>query len=237
MSDEPSQPQKEKDSDATLSVDRLRAAFAEMLGHDPDAPTTEPAIQAFQPPIAQPASDPDELPGDVTPRSIIESLLFMGHPQKKTFSARELAAAMRGVSPKEVALAVEELNALYQQDGAPYEIISSAEGFHLVLRSEYGRMRDKFFGKVREAKLSQAAVEVLSIIAYHQPVTIEQLDELRRVPSHAPIGTLVRRNLVRLERPADQPQQAVYFTTDRFLRLFGLGRLEELPRAAECEAL
>ena len=86
---------------------------------------------------------------------------------------------MRGVSPAEVDAAVAELNALYDADATPYRIDHSHGGYRLVLRDEFERMRDKFYGRVREAKLSPAAIEVLSIVAYNQPVTAAQIDELR----------------------------------------------------------
>ena len=106
-------------------------------------------------------------------------MLFVGRPDDRPFSAREMAAAMRGVSPAEIEAAVVELNAVYERDAAPYEIIGSAAGYRLALRDELRRMRDKLHGRIREAKLSPAAVEVLSIVAYNQPTTVEAINELR----------------------------------------------------------
>jgi segregation and condensation protein B len=162
-------------------------------------------------------------------------LLFVGRPNNGPFSARELAAAMRGVSPTEIAAAVTELNAVYELHGAPYRIDESHAGYRLVLREEFGRMRDKFYGRVREAKLTPTAIEVLSIIAYNQPVTLERIDELRGAPSGTVLATLVRRQLVRLERSADKGATNLYWTTERFLRLYGLENLSALPRSEELE--
>jgi segregation and condensation protein B len=103
------------------------------------------------------------------------------------------------------------------------------------MRREFQRMRDKFYGTVREAKLSPAAMEVLSIIAYNQPVTAERINELRKSPNGAAISTLVRRQIVKLERPGGAGM-AAFSTTERFLRLFGLESLEELPRSEEVTA-
>lgn len=150
-------------------------------------------------------------------------------------SARELAAAMRGVSPSEVDSAVTELNDLYNADRAPYHIEKSPAGYRLVLRPEFERVRDKFYGKIKEARLSPAVLEVLSVLAYNQPATAEQLNEIRGEPCGAALATLVRRQLVRLDRPIDKVGQAQYSTTDRFLKLFGLDSLDALPRSEELE--
>jgi segregation and condensation protein B len=147
-----------------------------------------------------------------------------------------LAAAMRGVSPGEVDAAVTELNALYDQDRTPYAIEQTSGGYRLVLRGEFQRLRDKFYGTVREAKLSSAAMEVLSIIAYNQPVTAARIHELRNAPNGAALSTLVRRKIVRLDRPNEAGAEPQYSTTDRFLKLFGLESLEELPRSEEVAA-
>ena len=95
-------------------------------------------------------------------------------------------------------------------------------------------MRDKFYGRVKEARLSPAAIEVLSVLAYNQPATVEQLNELRGSACGAALSTLVRRKLVHVERPAEGGEP-LYSTTERFLKLFGLENLGELPRSEELE--
>jgi segregation and condensation protein B len=167
---------------------------------------------------------------------VIEALLFVGRPDNGAFSLRELAAAMRGVSPGEIEAALAELNTLYDADETPYMIAGTSHGYRLVLRREFERMRDKFYGTVREAKLSPAAMEVLSIIAYNQPVSAEQINELRNAANGVALSTLVRRKIVRLDRPTEAGGKSLYSTTERFLKLFGLESLEELPRSEEAAA-
>jgi segregation and condensation protein B len=146
-----------------------------------------------------------------------------------------MAGIMRGVSPGEIHAAVVELNASYDADMTPYKIESTNLGYRLVLRPEFERMRDKFYGRVREAKLSTAALEVLSIIAYNQPLSLEEINNLRGVPSGAVVSTLVRRQLLRLEHAGEPGGASRYWTTERFLRLFGLENLAALPRSEELE--
>ena len=162
-------------------------------------------------------------------------MLFVGRPDNAAISARELAAAMRGVSPTEIEAAVEELNSTYEADGAPYRIEQTSSGYRMALRDEFQRMRDKFYGRVKEARLSPAALEVLSVLAYNQPISASQLNELRSAESGGALATLVRRRLVKLERSAEAGAPAQYSTTDRFLKLFGLENLDALPRAEELE--
>jgi segregation and condensation protein B len=170
---------------------------------------------------------------EISPRSIVEAMLFVGRPDGHALSAREMAAAMRDVSPREVESVVQSLNDVYRRDAAPYTIVGEATGYRLTLRDEFVRVRDKFQRRVREARLAPAALEVLSIVAYHQPIARETIDDMRGASSGGVLRSLVRRELVRVERPADRSKEPSYFTTPRFLKLFGLGSLDELPRHSE----
>jgi len=93
-------------------------------------------------------------------------------------------------------------------------------------------VRNKFYGRVREAKLSQAAIDTLAIVAYRQPLTSETVSQLRGTLSGHLLTQLVRRQLLTAERLEDS-RRMQYRTTDRFLELFGLESLEELPDSEE----
>lgn len=224
------------ESSAPLSLNRLREAFASMLSPQGKQPEAESEEQGKIPTLRSPLPAPRSFdPCEINPRSVVEAMLFVGRPDDRPFFSRELAAAMRGCSPAEIDAAVAELNATYERDAAPYEIVGSANGYRLALRDELARMRDKFYGRVREAKLSPAAIEVLSIVAYNQPTTAEEVSRLRGAPCGVALSTLVRWQLVRLDRPAERLEPPRYSTTDRFLRLFGLENLAALPRSEELE--
>src|SRR4051812_2052339 len=220
--------------ESPLSLSRLRDAFASMLGTPKEE---EPAAgsDVRRGGIASDSFGDTALARcEINARTVVEAMLFVGRPDNGPLSARELAAAMRGVSPSEIEAAVVELNSIYDADGAPYYIDQNNGGYRLVLRDEFQRMRDKFYGRVKEARLSPAVLEVLSVLAYNQPATAEHISELRGAPAGAALSTLVRRRLVKLDRTGGgkSPQ---YSTTDRFLKLFGLDTLEVLPRAEELE--
>lgn len=224
-----------------LSLEQLTAAFQQLLstGEEPYAPAADPeAPLAPEPAQAAQAGTADPTVDDrceVTPRSILEALLFVGHPQNEPLTADRVAQWMRGVSPAEVEQLVDELNQLYTADERPYEIVPDGAGYRLALRGEMARLRDQFFGRQRQARLSQAAVEVLSIVAYHQPVTAEQVAARRGRPSGPLLTQLVRRQLLSLERSGTRPPVVTYCTTRRFLTLFGLASLDELPRGVDLD--
>jgi segregation and condensation protein B len=236
----PSSPNGEKAAEppreSPLSLSRLREAFAAMMGRqeEPSA-ETRAGQEERQNSNRSLATSVQDAPCEINPRSVVESMLFVGRPDNGSISSRELAAAMRGVSPAEIDVAVAELNAIYEADQTPYWIEQSGGGYQLVLRPEFDRVRDKFYGKVKEVRLSPSALEVLSILAYNQPATAEQLNELRGQACGAALATLVRRQLVRLDRSGAAGQSPQYSTTERFLALFGLESLAELPRSEELE--
>lgn len=225
--------------DAPLSLSRLRDAFAAMLSPQEAGSEERGARSEAQEENSVAASLQPSVPTlnscEINPRSVVEAMLFVGSPDNQSLSARELAVAMRGVSPGEIEEAVAELNAAYVRDAAPYEVTGSAKGYRLELRAECDRMRDKFYGRVREAKLSAAVLETLSVVAYNQPATAEMVSELRGAPSGAALSQLVRRKLLRLDRPSERGAKPQYTTTERFLRLFGLENLSALPRSEELE--
>lgn len=209
-------------SESPLSLRRITEAFAQMLGR--------PAATAKM--GEQPAA-PTGDPCPVSPRTIVEAILFVGRPDGGPFSADEIAHTMRDVTPAEVDAVVAELNESYESDGAPYVILTSAAGYRLTLRDEYSRFGRKLSGRVREAKLSPQSLEVLAVVAYRQPVTGTEIDALRKARSGAALAQLVRRGLLKVERGAAAPHHGSYTTTDRFLRLFGLADLGQLPKVEE----
>lgn len=211
-----------------FSLERLSSAFARLMG----TPAAAPGLAIAKPQIAlEPEEEPDDddsLP--VTPRMIVEGMLFVGNADGKAIPAPKMAAHIRNVSAEEVDQIVVDLNAGYRQDEAAYEITGDAAGYRLQLRSDLGILRDQFRGQQRAAKLTPAAVEVLSIVAYRQGVSGEELNKLRGSQSHAILAQLVRRQLVRVERPAGTPKVARYHTTSRFNQLFGVSSPADLPR-------
>jgi segregation and condensation protein B len=216
-----------------LALDQLGAALAGMLGDGADPYSQAPGDA----PQGQPPAEPPPGIGDdaceITPRSIFEAMLFVGHPRNEPLSARQVAGLMRGVRPEEIEVLARELNDSYLRRNCPYTLVREGGGYRLALRDEYSRLRDKFYGRLRRARLSQAAIDVLAAVAYHEPITADDVTRLRGTPSGRVLAHLVRRQVLRLERPGRG--RAVYYTTPRFLALFGLESLGDLPRSGELQ--
>jgi segregation and condensation protein B len=104
----------------------------------------------------------------------------------------------------------------------------------MVLREEFERIRNRVFGiGPREVKLSQDVLEVLALVAYRQPITPEEIEELGKEKPGPLLRQLLRRELITLERDTENRKRVTYSTSKRFLSLFGLGSLDELPQADE----
>ncbi len=228
-----------------LSLDALSQAFAAMLntGSDPyTVPSELPVDQTvpvstiqrpanFAEPVAI-ASAANDGQCEISPRSILEAMLFVGLPGGQPLTSPQVAGLMRGVRPVEIDELVCELNLHYEQSQCPYRIESVEAGYRLILREEFSGVRDQFYGRVRQAKLSPAAIEVLATVAYNQPLTSDDVSKLRGAVSGSVLSQLVRRELLRLERDPQQPRVPRYRTTDRFLNLFGLESLADLPNSS-----
>jgi segregation and condensation protein B len=235
--------------DQGLSLDELSQAYAAILsrGADPYSDDTDADARIAVPSARTDAECPmekeslhfagGEADADfaVTPRSILEAILFVGHPTGEPLTSERIAAIMRGVHPAEIDDLVRELNSEYAAAVAPYSIVSVGPGYQLALRPEFGPLRDVFHGRIREARLSQAAIDILAIVGYHQPIAADEIDRLRGKPSGAILAQLVRRDLLRIERPPEKKAKPAYLTTRRFLDLFGLDDLADLPKSHETE--
>lgn len=240
--------QSESPQPSGISLDELTEAFAQAMRvetRSPPEPDGSPADQAVPPTDQQPPDRPVEYepevpapeddPCEISPRSILEAMLFVGNRDGQPLQAKRAADLMRGVETEEIASLVGELNRRYDANGCPYQIIGGMAGYRLALREEFHPLRNRFYGRIREARLSQAAIDVLAIVAYQQPLTGEQIGRLRGKPSGHLLTQLVRRGLLRIERRQTARRTAQYYTTDRFLKLFGLAGLDDLPQSEDLD--
>lgn len=224
-----------------VTLARLSSAFADLTEGADEDQAAEPAPAAPDEAQGSLDQDADDLvaddQGEVNPRGILEALLFVGAPDNRPLLVDEVTALIRGVTSDEVHALVESLNSDYLAAGCPYQIIADGPGYRLALRPALDAVRDRFYGRLRETRLSQAAVEVLALVAYHEPLTATKLNELRGAPSGAVLSQLVRRQLLRLEKGPGKGAAVHYFTTPRFLELFGLESLADLPRSQDMDQL
>lgn len=217
-----------------LEEEAATAPGAGQARHTPTEAAAGPARHAQSEPLPADAAD---TACPIGPLSVLEAMLFVGNRDNQPLSACQAAELLRGVEAEEIPDLVRQLNARYAASGCPYEIVAVRGGYRMALRAEFGRLRRRFDARQRRARLSQAAVDVLAIVAYKQPVTAEQVSQLRGKPSGHILAQLVHRGLLQIERKGDGRRVAHYRTTERFLRMFGLASLDELPRSEESAPL
>jgi segregation and condensation protein B len=184
-------------------------------------------------PPAPPRTEPPVSPPP--PLRILEALLFVGGPALTAVRAAEI---IRGLTAEQFQENIDTLNRDYRRQGRPYAIVAQGQGYVLTLRPSYRAIVDRLYGGVREARLSTAALDVLSLVAYRQPATKQEIDSLRGAESGALLRQLVRRGLIMVAHRAEAGSREIsYGTTPRFLELFGLRNLDDLPRTQDLQQL
>ena len=179
-------------------------------------------------------------------KDILEAILFSS---LKPLSAKELqdilkqagetgegdAREFAQTKAKAITAALETLAEEVENLGRGFRLVCVAGAWQFVTQSEYAPWVRALVGvKNRPTRLSKPALETLAIIAYRQPVTRAQMEEIRGVSVDGVIGTLSERELVEVVGRADAPgRPQTYGTTQMFLEYFGLRGLNELPDAEE----
>lgn len=166
----------------------------------------------------------------VTPRQIIEAALFVGGTP---LTIKRIGMLLRNEFDQDfVENTIDTLNLQYTEEQRPYEITFGEGGYRMVLRSEFERLRARAYGfGPKEVKLSQDALEVLALVAYRQPISAVQIEEAGKSNPGSILRLLVRRQLFAIERCGNKREDVRYRTTPRFLELFGLRGLDELPQS------
>ena len=122
--------------------------------------------------------------------------------------------------------------------GRPYQIVNYANGYQFATLGHYGQYIYNFLKSKTKRRLSQAALETLSIIAYRQPITKAEVEQIRGVNSGEIINSLVEKNLVRIVGRKEVLGKPLLFgTTQDFLKIFGLRSLEDLPKLREIDEI
>lgn len=159
-------------------------------------------------------------------KQLLEALLLVA---SDSVSATDLAKTT-GAAPGEVASALAELSVEYAEANRGFQLREVAGGWRLFTHPALHDKVADFVLSWDTHRLSQAALETLAVIAYHQPVTREGVRAIRGVNSDGVIASLREKGLVReIGRDAERGQAILYGTTALFLERFGLKSLRELP--------
>ncbi len=156
----------------------------------------------------------------------LEAVLFAyGEPIED-----ERLAQACDVELSELSRLISALNSRLSDCGSPLTVVTLDKSYQLATKEEYAPRIRAAFDTKRGAALSQAAMEVLTIIAYNQPVTRSFVDDVRGVDSGGVINSLVEKKLIEEAGRLDIPGKPVMFkTTENFLRCFRLSSISELP--------
>lgn len=170
-----------------------------------------------------------------TPRQIVEAVLFVGG---QPLSAERAGDILRDLSSEQLHQIVEELNRDYRRQGRPYAILNTPRGYVLRLKPQFSVVRERLATSPREARLTPAALDVLALVAYRQPIEKSVIDSQRGADSRTALQQLIRLGLIAVvPRPEVGAKDPAYVTTPRFLELFGLSSLDDLPQTGELHQL
>ena len=164
-------------------------------------------------------------------KGILEALLFAAGDEG--LSLKQVADVLE-VTEYQAADILASLKDDYEREERGLQIVELAGVFQMVTKKEHSSYLKKLVEAAGNQGLSQASLETLAIIAYKQPITRAEIDEIRGVKTERPIHTLVSKVLIKEVGRADGPGRAyLYGTTKEFLDYFGLNSLDDLPPLAE----
>jgi segregation and condensation protein B len=167
-------------------------------------------------------------------RRVIEALVVAS---PDPISAARIAQIAPDCTPSLAKELLNELNEQYEAEERAFEIWEVAGGYQLRTRAEFSGYLQQL-QKHRPLRLSRAALETLSIVAYKQPVTRGEIEQVRGVDVGAVVKSLMERQLVRITGQREVPgRPMLYGTTRRFLEVFGLESLGGLPTLRELEEI
>jgi segregation and condensation protein B len=180
-----------------------------------------------------PRGDPEAPQGELardTPLALVEAVLLAAD---EPLTARKLAQAA-GLSDATVARhLVHKLQKLYDLDGTAFQVQEVAGGFQLATRQEYHRWLARLKRNSQEVRLTGPARETLAIIAYRQPIMRADIEAVRGVHCGDVLRLLMEKGLIRIAGRHDSLGRPVlYGTTKKFLQVFGLKSLKDLPEVA-----
>ncbi len=164
-------------------------------------------------------------------KKALESLLFItDHPL-----GIERLGRLTGIRDKErIGTLISDLQRELEERDSAIQLLEVAEGFQMSTRTAYAAFVRKLFAERMTMRLSTASLETLSIVAYKQPLTRAEIEQIRGVEVIASLETLLERRLIRVVgRKESVGRPLMYGTTPDFLRHFGLKSLEALPPLAE----
>lgn len=168
-------------------------------------------------------------------KNIIEALLFAA---EGSLTVAQIKEVLEELDARDIKLLISELKEEYSNSRRSFNITEVAGGYQLGTVSTYALWINKLYRKSKAAKLSQSSLETLAIIAYKQPITRQEIEEVRGVSVDAVLRRLLEKSLIRISGRKQIPGKPFFYSTTKpFLEFFGLVSLSELPRMEEFESV
>ncbi len=172
---------------------------------------------------------------DKTAKRIIEALLFSS---SKPITVSEVKKVLRGLRPSEIEKLILNLKTEYEQETRSFRIQEIAGGYEISTDPKFAPWIMKLEMHKRARQATQSALETLAIIAYKQPVTRAEIEDLRGVDIASVIAALLEKSLIKIVGRKEVPGRPfLYGTTEKFLEHFGLKSLSDLPQVGEIREL
>ena len=231
VSEEAAQELSAQEEEPALEVEEAPVEMLDVAREPEDEPAegTQVAVQAQVPEAATegPVEVTEQPP---TVESVIEAILFATDeplPESKLAGIVETTA-------KQVRESIESLNARYEAHHSAFRIEQIAGGYQMLTQTVYNPWLKKMMRVRGDNKLSPAAMETLAIIAYKQPIIRADIEAIRGVAVGEVIRSLMYKGLVKIAGRAEiLGRPMLYGTTKKFLEIFGLNSLKDLPKAED----
>jgi len=168
-------------------------------------------------------------------KRVIEALLFAS---SKPMTVQEIKKVMRSATAKEIQDLIAELKQEYNDTTRSFEMLEVAGGFEIATRKEYAPWICRADMQKKAKQATQSALETLAILAYKQPLTRAEIEELRGVDVSGVVSNLMERAFIKIVGKKEIPGRPfLYATTEKFLEHFGLNTLKDLPNIEEIRML
>jgi segregation and condensation protein B len=164
-------------------------------------------------------------------KEIIESMIFIS---LEPLTLEKMKSVLTDFDEKEIEQAIMELLDTFTTNERGIHIIQAAGGYFFSTKPEHDSWIKRLLKVDRKNRLSSAALETLSAIAYHQPITLAEISAFREVDSTHTLKTLLQKRLVKIVGRKKSPgNPLIYRTSEKFLTYFGLNSIKDLPSPEE----
>lgn len=222
-------PQTKSEKEKSRELKRLRQELEEKLEEQLEQEALTPVQSG-----AAKFVEPSELSEEEAKR-VIEAILFSSN---RTMTAAELKRVVKGYTASQIQKFIEALKAEYEANGRAFHINEVAGGYEISTLPQYAPWIVKLELQKKAKQATQSALETLAILAYKQPITRAEIEDLRGVDVSGVVSTLLERNLIKIVGRKEVPGRPyMYGTTDKFLEHFGLKSLNDLPNISEIKTL